>query len=82
MENRGYLSTADFDRKWGYYVVPKYIEGAILWQVNAHSNESFANMVKASNLNDHAIKNCRIDTGESSSKSKKGNFSKKNEGET
>ena len=43
---------------------------------------SFANMVKAANLIDHAIKNCRIDTGKSSSKSKKGNFLKKNKGET
>ena len=32
---------------------------------------SFANMVKAGNLIDHAIKNDRIDIGESSSKSKK-----------
>ena len=38
---------------------------------------SFANMVKAGNFIDHAIKNGRIDTGETSSKPKKGNFSKK-----
>ena len=46
------------------------------------ATESFANMVKASNLIDHAIKNGRIDTGESSSKLKRGNFLKKKEGET
>ena len=43
---------------------------------------SFANMVKARNLIDHAIKNGRIDTQESSSRLKRGNFSKKKEGET
>ena len=43
---------------------------------------SFTNMVKGSNLIGHAIKNDRIDIGESSSKPKKGNFSKKKEGET
>ena len=35
---------------------------------------SFANMVKTGNLINHAIKNGRIDTGESSSKPKRGNF--------
>ena len=43
---------------------------------------SFANMVKAGNLIDHAIKNGRIDTKKSSSKPKKGNFPRKKEGET
>ena len=43
---------------------------------------SFANMVKTGNLIDHAIKNDRIDTGESSSKPKRCNFPKKKEGET
>ena len=43
---------------------------------------SFANMVKAKNLIDHAIKNGRINMGESSSKPKKGNFPRKKEGET
>ena len=38
---------------------------------------SFANMVKADNLIDHAIKNGRIDTRENSSRLKKGNFLKK-----
>ena len=42
---------------------------------------SFANMVKAGNLIDHAIKNGKIDTGESSSKPRSGNFLKKKEGE-
>ena len=42
---------------------------------------SFANMVKAGNLIDHAIKNGKIDIGESSSKPKRGNFPKKKEGE-
>ena len=43
---------------------------------------SFANMVKTGNLIDHAIKNGKIDTGESSFKPRKGNFPKKKEGET
>ena len=43
---------------------------------------SFANMIKVDNLVDHAIKNGRIDMGESSSRLKKGNFTKKKEGET
>ena len=43
---------------------------------------SFANMVKAGNLIDHAIKNGRIDIGESSSTPQRGNFPKKKEGET
>ena len=43
---------------------------------------NLANTVKAKNLIDHAIKNGRIDTQESSSRSKMGNFSKKKEGET
>ena len=43
---------------------------------------SFANMVKAGNLIDHAIKNGKIDLGKSSSKPRKGNLSKKKEGET
>ena len=43
---------------------------------------SFANMVKVGNLIDNAIKNGRIDIGESSSRPKRGNFSKKKEGET
>ena len=43
---------------------------------------SFANMVKVGNLVDHAIKNGKIDLGESSSKPKRGNFPKKKEGET
>ena len=43
---------------------------------------NFANMVKAGNLIDHAIKNGRIDTQEKSSKPKMGNFLKKKKGET
>ena len=43
---------------------------------------SFANMVKAGNLIDHAIKNGRIDTGENGSRPKKGNFFLKKKGET
>ena len=43
---------------------------------------SFANMVKAGNLVDHAIKNGKIDLGESSSKPNRGNFPRKKEGET
>ena len=39
-------------------------------------------MIKANNLINHAIKNDRIDTRESSFKPKKDNFLKKNEGET
>ena len=35
---------------------------------------NFANMVKAGNFIDHAIKNGKIDTGESSSKPKRSNF--------
>ena len=42
---------------------------------------SFANMIKVGNLVDHAFKNGMIDIGESSSKPKRGNFSKKKEGE-
>ena len=38
---------------------------------------SFANMVKAGNLIDHAIKNGRINIGKSSFKPKRGNFFKK-----
>ena len=38
---------------------------------------SFANMIKAGNLVDHAIKNGRIDMGENSSKPKRGSFAKK-----
>ena len=45
------------------------------------TTESFANMVKAGNLIDHTIKNGRIDTEESSSKPKRGNFPRKKEGE-
>ena len=41
----------------------------------------FTNTVKTGNLIDHAIKNGRIDIGESSSKPRKGNFSRKKEGE-
>ena len=43
---------------------------------------SFANMVKAGNLIDHTIKNGKIDTGENSSKPRRGNFLRKKEGET
>ena len=39
-------------------------------------------MVKVGNLIDHAIKNGRTDIGESNSRPKKGNFSKKKKGET
>ena len=40
-------------------------------------------MIMVGNLVDHAIKNGKIDVGESSFKSKeKGNFSRKKEGET
>ena len=40
-------------------------------------------MIMADNLVDHAIKNGKIDVGESSSKSKrKGNFSRKKKDET
>ena len=46
------------------------------------TTRSFANMVKAGNLIDHAIKNGRIDTSESSSKPKRDNFSRKKKGET
>ena len=44
--------------------------------------ESFTNMVKAGNLIDHSIKNGKINTGESSSKPKRGNFPRKKKGET
>ena len=43
---------------------------------------SFANIIKARNLVDHAIKNGKIDLRESSSKPKRINFPKKKEGET
>ena len=43
---------------------------------------NFANMVKAGNLIDHAIKNGKIDTSETNSKPKMSNFSRKKEGET
>ena len=46
------------------------------------ATRSFANTVKAGNLIDHAIKNGRIDTSESSSKPKRDNFSRKKKGET
>ena len=39
-------------------------------------------MVKAGNLVHHAIKNGKIDLGESSSKPKRSNFPRKKEGET
>ena len=42
---------------------------------------NFANMVNIGNLIDHAIKNSRIDVGESNSKPKMGNFPKKKESE-
>ena len=38
-------------------------------------------MIKVDNLIDHAIKNDKIDIGESGSKLKRGNFLKKKEGE-
>ena len=41
------------------------------------ATRSFANMVKVSNLIDHSIKNGKINTGESSSKPKRGNFPRK-----
>ena len=44
--------------------------------------ESFTNMVKVGNLIDHAIKNGRINTSESSSKPKRDNFPRKKKGET
>ena len=43
---------------------------------------SFANMVKAGNLIDNAIKNGMIDIGESGSKPKKRQLFEKKEGET
>ena len=43
---------------------------------------SFANMIKAGNVIDHAIKNGKIDLGESSFKPKMGSLPKKKEGET
>ena len=44
---------------------------------------SFADMIMVGNLVDHAIKNGKIDVGESSSKSKrKGNFPRKKESKT
>ena len=46
------------------------------------ATESFANMVKAGNLVDHAIKNGKIDLEESSSKPKRRNFPRKKKGET
>ena len=46
------------------------------------ATSSFANMVKTGNLINHAIKNDKIDTGESSFRPKKGNCLKKKEGET
>ena len=44
--------------------------------------ESFANMIKVENLVDHAIKNDKIDLGESSSKPRRENLPKKKKGET
>ena len=46
------------------------------------STGSFANMIKAGNVIDHAIKNGKIDLGESSSRPRRGSFLKKKEGET
>ena len=45
------------------------------------ATRNFANMVKARNLIDYAIKNGRIDVGEGSSKPKRVCFAKKKEGE-
>ena len=46
------------------------------------ATESFANIIKAGNVIDHAIKNGKIDLRKSSSKPKRGSFPKKKEGET
>ena len=46
------------------------------------TTRSFTNMIKAGNLVDHAIKNGKIDVGESSFTPKRGSFAKKKEGET
>ena len=47
------------------------------------ATRSFADMIMAGNLVDHAIKNGKTDVGESSSKSKeRGNFPRKKECET
>ena len=46
------------------------------------ATRNFADMIMVGNLVDHAIKNEKIDVGESNSKSKgKGNFTRKKEGE-
>ena len=46
------------------------------------ATRSFANMIKVGNVIDHAIKNGKIDLGESSSKPKRGGLPKKKKGET
>ena len=44
--------------------------------------KNFANMIKVGNVIDQAIKNGKINLGESSSKPKRGSLPKKKEGET
>ena len=52
-------------------------------QLLPRATRSFADMIMVGNLVDHAIKNGKIDVGESSSKSKgTGNFPRKKEDET
>ena len=48
----------------------------------ASPTRNFVDMIMASNLVDHAIKNNKIEADESSTKPKRGNFVKKKEDET
>ena len=97
MENKYSESFRDYAQRWRTVVTqvqPPLIETEITMlflstlqepyydRLIPTATRSFANMVKAGNLIDHAIKNGRTDVGESSSKPKMGNFPKKKEGET
>ena len=81
MEDHGHSSTTTPDQNKDHHVVSKYVTRTYYNRLMPIATKSFANMVKTGNLIDHAIKNGRSNTEESSSKPKRGNFPRKKEGE-
>ena len=81
MEDSGHSSTATLDRNRDHMLFLSTLQEPYYDRLMLIATGSFANMVKAGNLIDHAIKNGGIDIGKSSSKPKRGNFSRKKERE-
>ena len=82
MENHDHTSAATLDQNRTDNLVFGHIQEPYYDRLMYAATGSFTNMIKVGNVIDHAIKNDKIDLGESSSRPRRGGLPKKKEEET